>query len=160
MQPIHRFWIARHLTLLRNGAVLLEKIKPATLELFISAAVYIIRPESKLRLPEERVAEVAQQIYKALSRKERKALPLAVEKVSRSPGDIEAWRDSLLRCADRVGLLVCGDIVTAVHELASTSEEKLDANEIDDIIRLPNVADLLRFAVDSDYLSLRRQLQL
>ena len=67
--------------------------------------------------------------------------------------DLASWAFGAQQCADRAGLLFCGDVVAAVREMLRSSDSPAGDSEA-------AVKDLVRFSVSADYLDLREQLGL
>jgi hypothetical protein len=79
----------------------------------------------------------------------------AIEQIVADPGrvDLDAWAAGANQSADRAGLLLCGDVVSAVREVLRLAETQGGDAE-------GAVKDLIRWSISSDYLDLREQLGL
>ncbi|HEX7499527.1 MAG TPA: hypothetical protein VF524_04395, partial [Polyangia bacterium] len=79
----------------------------------------------------------------------------AIEQIVADPGrvDLEAWAAGANQSADRAGLLLCGDTVSAVREVLRSSQTQGGDAET-------AVKNLIRWSVTGDYLDLREQLGL
>jgi hypothetical protein len=152
-----RFRVGRALSLLRDRAVAVERMTVVDVgTLFAAAAVVAgvfptVPPASVTEIQER-----ARVLGKAMSRKDRRALELEASRFGFEPVDGVAFRESLLTTADRLGLLMAGDIGVAVHlagEFDPASQGPLTPAVIADRTR---VMTLIRFALSDDYLTSRR----
>jgi hypothetical protein len=76
------------------------------------------------------------------------------------PWSSARWRLAVRQTANRIGLLACGDLGTAVRILVCENEPDLPDRpspaELASLVeRSPILADLLRFATSEEYLSAR-----
>lgn len=161
LDAARRFRLGRTLSMLRDRAFLLEKLERAELELVMAAAVFMIEPTASLSLPRGEVEAESRRLAKALPRKARKELPLAVTRFMQEGGELDAWLDGVLATANRSGLLACGDILVAMNELAPElgAERRVPEDVARALSKNPQAARLLTYSVSDEYLGLRRELQ-
>jgi len=158
-----RFRVGRALVLLREGAVALERISVIDLEgLFADAAVVAGVPASSTRLPESSATPGGsgrgrpRALAKAMSRKARKALERQAPRIATEPLDVAGFRAAVLATADRFGLIMAGDIGTAVHLLTRREWSSDDAPLTSaDVAAEERAMTLIRFVLSDDYLTLR-----
>ncbi len=153
------FFFARKLARLRADQFLLSpEAVPSLGELrvIVAAAVKLVHPEFELAGTD--AASVRQ--YSTFLQRTVQPLTLAsataaIEQIVADPGrvDLDAWAAGANQSADRAGLLLCGDTVSAVREvLRSADAQSGDAETA--------VKNLIRWSVTGDYLDLREQLGL
>ena len=158
-----RFRVGRALLLLREGAVALERISVIELEgLFADAAVVAGVPESSARLLESSAAPGgsgrgrSRALAKAMSRKTRKALERQAPRFTAEALDAAGFRAAVLATADRFGLIMAGDIGTAVQVVTRRERSSDDAALTSaDVAGDERAMALIRFALSDDYLALR-----
>jgi tetratricopeptide (TPR) repeat protein len=153
------FFLARKLSRLRADQFLLSpEVVPTLGELrvIVAAAVKLVHPE--FDLPGTDAASV--QKYAAFLQRTVQPLTLAsataaIEQIVADPGrvDLDAWAAGANQSADRAGLLLCADTVSAVREVLRSSETQ--GGDAESAIK-----DLIRWSVTGDYLDLREQLGL
>ena len=153
------FFLARKLSRLRADQFLLSpEVVPTLGELrvIVAAAVKLVHPE--FELPGTDAASV--QKYAAFLQRTVQPLTLAsataaIEQIVADPGrvDLDAWAAGANQSADRAGLLLCVDTVSAVREVLRSSETQ--GGDAESAIK-----DLIRWSVTGDYLDLREQLGL
>jgi len=165
LDTTQRFHVGRTMSLLRDRAFVLQMLSREELELVFAAAIFRVEPSASLSLPRSEVEPEAQRLYKALPRKARKALPLAVTRFMQEGGDLDAWVEGVLATADRCGLLACGDILVAMGEIVEelrmpSRRAAMSTDEIAAAVRdTRNAAQTLVYSVSVDYLGLRKELQ-
>jgi hypothetical protein len=145
--PRSRFELGRALVLIRERLSALEAITDddavATLEASLRIATGQTGPAAPM------VAERERQLGKALGRKEKKALTGLASGLP-DQGGFRAmalsFREAALSTADRAGLLVSGDVASAVDALGGRQSARAQ--------------DLIRWAVSEDHLRLRKELGL
>lgn len=158
-----RFRVGRALVLLREDAVALERISVIELEdLFADAAVVAGVPVSSARLSESSAAPGGSRrgrsraLAKAMSRKARKALERQAPRFTVEPIDAAGFRAAVLATADRFGLIMAGDIGTAVQVVTRRARSSDDAALTSaDVAGEERAMALIRFALSDDYLTLR-----
>jgi hypothetical protein len=163
MNAVRRFHMGRALSLMRDQAFALELLQPEELELMLCGAIYSVSPEANLPVPVERAEAEAKRVTRALSRKARKALPVGVSAYVQKGDDFASWRSGVLSSANRAGLLVCGDIVTALEQrvsgLAERRAEGAGAEQVMELVKQDREAsNLMVFSVSGEYLQFRKDL--
>jgi tetratricopeptide (TPR) repeat protein len=153
------FFLVRKLARLRADQFLLSPEAISSLDelrVIVAAAVKLVHPEFEL------AGTDAAQVRQYASFLQRTVQPLtlasataAIEQIVADPGrvDLEAWAAGANQSADRAGLLLCGDIVSAIREVLRSAETQGGDAET-------AVKNLIRFSVTGDYLDLREQLGL
>jgi len=96
------------------------------------------------------VAGYAKNMLRLMSRKDRKALELEASRFGFETIDGGAFQRAVLATADRLGLLLAGDIEVAIRVICGGAPTPAD------IAANPRALELLRFALDADYLVLKR----
>jgi hypothetical protein len=166
MDAGRRFQIGRALSLLRDRAFAVEILTRSELELLMAATMFLVEPVPAFSLPAAQVEAESRRVGKALSRRARRMLPLAVTRFRQEGADLESWVDGVIGTANRAGLLVCGDIQAAIDQLAtelggpSGREGKTPAQIAEVLGKNAHAARLLTYSVSKEYLNLRRELQL
>jgi hypothetical protein len=100
-------------------------------------------------------SEAAQKtVARVISRRDRKALVLQASRFGFESADWARFQHAVLRTADRLGLIMAGDIALAARvaggiEAAAATPEALRAN--------PRARDLLRFVLSEGFPALRRE---
>ncbi|MEP6652846.1 MAG: tetratricopeptide repeat protein [Myxococcales bacterium] len=157
-----RFRVGRALLLLRERATAMERLSVAELGTFM-AAVAVVAGAGTAPIGAPRMSkgieDRARALGKAMSRKDRKALELEASRLASQPADPGPFRKSLLSTADRLGLVLAGDIAVAVRvagEFVLDPEIPLTTAALAISPHHERVLDLVRFAVSDDYLALRR----
>ena len=147
-----RFRVGRALSLLRDRASFLDRVAPEDLGALLAAAPVVAGvPAADAQGATE---ETVRALGKAMGRKERRALELQASRFGFEPLDAGAFRAGVLAAADRLGLLLAGDIAVAARV---RGELGADA-EVATLAAKPAVLELVRFALSEDYLALRRLL--
>lgn len=153
------FFLVRKLARLRADQFLLSPEAVSSLDelrVIVAAAVKLVHPEFEL------AGTDAAQVRQYASFLQRTVQPLtlasataAIEQIVADPGrvDLQAWAAGANQSADRAGLLLCGDIVSAIREVLRSAETQGGDAET-------AVKNLIRFSVTGDYLDLREQLGL
>jgi hypothetical protein len=153
--PVSRFRVGRTLALLRDGACVLEHLSVSELELIWSAAVYLANPKwiehTRPRLELENLRGAAKKLAKGLSRRELKNLESYASAFEQAPLEVAAWRDAVLRTANRFGLLMSGDLAVALRALTQRS-----APSRQELLN-PVCLDVIQFAFSDRYASVRRE---
>jgi hypothetical protein len=148
-----RFRVGRALSLLRDRATALEWVGARELGVLYACAAATVAaspPAGAASLPEATLKTVA----RVMSRRDRKALALQTSRFAFESPDLARWQHAVLRTADRLGLLLAGDIavgarVAAGGEGGAVTPEALHASA--------RALDLLRFALSESYPVLRRE---
>ena len=143
-----RFALGRALTRMYTRSLYLDLLTSQEVDLLLAAvAENFQRGYAGSRPDGPRVVELARAVGRALPRKIRKALEGPAGALAASPpSDAAAWARGARYMADRVGLVLGGDVVEAHATLA---EERLGRE---------TMAHLLRFAVSPHLIEARRRL--
>jgi len=90
-----------------------------------------------------------------VGRKQRKALALQASRFGFEEIDIAFWHEGVLRTADRLGLMLAGDVASSALALVGAGAENrvVSATEV---ATNPAALDLLRFALGEQYPALRK----
>jgi hypothetical protein len=147
--PASRFRAGRALFLLHQRAATVERLPGAQLDEILWGAVML----AGARPPGVDAAALkarAKMLGKGMGRKEMKALEGYRARLEAETLDGTAWRAAIVRGADRFGLLVAGDAGAAARAVASRGEGGVD-------LRRPDCLELMRFALDDRYTTLRRE---
>ena len=124
--PASRFRVGRALGLLRDRAVVFERMSVGELGTFLaSAAVLAGAPSPVGGRALKSVEEHAKLLGKSLSRKDRKALELEASRFSFESIDAALFRESVLANADRLGLVLANDVEAAVRVIGGFDAAKI-----------------------------------
>jgi hypothetical protein len=149
-----RFSVGRALGILAQRATVLERVGPEDLEpLFACAALLAgAAPAAGLGKPSE---DVLRTVTRAVGRKQKKALALQASRFGFEKLDLESWHEGVLRTADRLGLMLAGDVASSALALvgAGAPNRLVSATEV---ATNPAALDLLRFALGEQYPALRK----
>jgi hypothetical protein len=152
-----RFLLGRLAARLRSRSCLAEELPPEALVAWALAAAHAAvggAPANDGR---------ARQVAKALGRRARKLLeqPAHALLSAASPPDAGAWRAAAARTADRLGLLLSGDVPTAIDMLLRDDAGRAlgRAEAIEAAPRRPDVKALLAFAASDVHFALRQRLR-
>jgi tetratricopeptide (TPR) repeat protein len=153
--PVSRFRVGRVLALLRECATVLERVAVGELELIWSAAVYLGNPRwfdrTRPHFDEATLKASSRRLAKGMSRRELKNLESYAVGFEHTPLDVATWRESVLRTANRFGLLVTGDLAAALRAVAQRPSPSRQ-----DLLAAP-CQDLIQFAFSDRYGAVRRE---
>jgi tetratricopeptide (TPR) repeat protein len=154
-----RFLVGRAAARLRTRSCLAELLPAAALEGWVTAAVRSVVPGYA---PEDPVdEEMVRRVAKGLSRRVRRALEEPARALARaSPRpDVAAWCAAAAATADRVGLVLCGDVPAAIGLLLRDGRPR--SPEGPDAVAAagerPDVLALLAFAATEAHAVLRQR---
>ncbi|HVU53132.1 MAG TPA: tetratricopeptide repeat protein, partial [Polyangia bacterium] len=181
-----RFLVGRAIGMLRARAAVLDRVEPAALgPLFACAAVTAgARAPAELGRPDEVTERI---VGKVMSRRDRKALVLQASRFGFESIEPGRWGLAVRRTADRLGLLLAGDLAasaraaartdparwkTAVRQTANRLAHMLDGDgappppedaappsPLDQVRGSERALDLLRFGLGDVYPTLRREVE-
>jgi hypothetical protein len=156
-----RFHVGRALGILIQHATVLERASAEELApLFACAAVLAGgAPPAGLPKPGEEILRAAN---RSIDRKDRKALALQASRFAFETFDVPAWHEAVLRTADRLGLMLAGDVALAAMTLAigaRQGESAATTSAAAQVVASTAAVDLLRFALGERYPALRRALE-
>jgi tetratricopeptide (TPR) repeat protein len=150
-----RFLLGRVAARLRSRSCLAELLPPSALTAWALAAA-----RAAAGGPDD---DLARQVAKGLGRRSRKALEPAARALlaARPPPDPAEYRAAAARTADRVGLLLCGDVPTALDLLLREGGAKVpDRTEAAAAVAgRADVRALLAFAASDVHFVLRQRLR-
>jgi cellulose synthase operon protein C len=163
-EPVSRFRTGRALALLRLKATLVERVSLEELELIWAAAAWLAGSREQAgRWDSSTVKAKAKNIAKGLSRRQVKAVESYGGRFAAEARDVVAWRQGLLRAANRFGLLVAGDLASALQALTgaivptNSLAAGMDPSQSSLGLRGPECTDLIRFALSDRYAAVRRE---
>ena len=147
-----RFALGRALALARENTGTLAEMRPDELAGLLAAAARMAGVRSlpsvlQDALPERELDERARALGKAMSRRDRKNLPLLASRFDEL-GDPATFRRASLCTGARAGLLACGDLTAALAVLDVGRGGRAIADD-------PIALDLLAWSVGDDYTALR-----
>ena len=118
-----RFLVGRALGILRARAAVIDRVEPSALApLFACAAMTAgAAPPTDLPRPDETTERI---VGKTMSRRDRKALMLQSSRFGFESIDPTRWALAVRRTADRLGLLLAGDVAAAARAAARTDPER------------------------------------
>lgn len=150
-----RFRVGRALGLLRHRASVLEHVSAAELGLAFDAAAVVaggvpqVAPAALAN-----VEQRARALGKAMSRRERKALALEASRFGFERIDAAAFREALLCAADRLGLIMAGDVGIAAGLVTSGEAVPSSSPPGAVIASSERALSLVRFAITEECLEL------
>jgi hypothetical protein len=147
------FAVGRAFGLLRLRATTAARLSASALQAIFDAAAVIAGAPANVpgvaRAPEAQVKALS----RALARKERKTLALQASRFGFETIDAAAWQGALLRGADRLGLVLAGDVRAAAIGAGRFTTPPSPA----DLRRNPAATAVVRFALGEAYLAARRE---
>lgn len=146
-----RFRFGRALALLYARATLLDRASPDELRGIFLAARSIARQQAGDEVAGA-PASVVRALTKALGRKDRKELSLLAARLDGDPLDVAGWQHAMLRTADRLGLVLAGDVAASLRVIVDFNGQVPVAEQLNENTR---ALELLRFALSERYLKLR-----
>ncbi len=158
-----RFMVARELERLKGGHQLLGLLSPDDFEALLLSAVKFANPRQKMGGKEQIVKRMQDRLARGISGKIRRQLAEIGKRLEGFGFDMEAYLWATRASADRAGLALTNDIEVAVRNIAkrhpnirSVFVGPEGAHET--IGRIPEVRDLLAYAVSEDYFAARSKL--
>jgi hypothetical protein len=152
-----RYKIGRTLALLRHRCSAIEALERDQVALVVAAAAHAC--EQSLGIEVSGVADFAKRLHKALSRKNRKTLPTVVARCQQENVDLDDWLQGELQTAQRAGLLICGDLLTALEQIDTRFLTAKGEQARRDVLSSMTLGvQLLPFSISRSYLGLRRKL--
>jgi len=148
-----RFQVGRALGLLAQRATVLERASADDLAPLFSCAALLagVALPSGLPRPSD---ELMRAVTRAVGRKQRKAITLQASRFNFEKYDFAAWHEGVLRTADRLGLMLAGDVAaSALALVGGAANRPATATEV---ATNPAALDLLRFALGEQYPVLRK----
>jgi len=150
-----RFQVGRALGILALRATVLERVGPEDLAPVFASAAVLAGVGATVGLPKPS-EELLRTVTRAVRRKQRKALTLQASRFPFEKMDLAAWHEGVLRTADRLGLMMAGDVAASALALAGGAAANLGAVSPSQVATNPAALDLLRFALGEQYASLRK----
>ncbi len=152
--PGSRFAVGRTLCLMRQRAGRLQRLPLAELEFsFLAAAAtadVTLMPVGA-PAPDPSVLRTAvKALDKHLGRKEARAIEALAPRLRAEPLDVATWRSGMLRMANRVGLLVSGDLLASLRVVTGQSSPSREA------LRGEEALALIRFALGEGFAAWQR----
>ena len=161
LDAARRFRLGKTLYLMRDQALALEQITVEQAKALMCAAIFSQDSKANLPMPAAELKVEGKKLVKALPRKLRKQLSVAVKKGPPDLGQLDKWIEGVVTTANRAGLLVSGHVIACVRQLEDGLDEaglttpqvmkRLGGNE--------QAANLLVFSLSEGYLELRRELR-
>jgi len=160
--PELRFRIGQALELLRPEFVLAATMDPVALEDMFTAALKAFHPKhNRWRAgSEDSAAEEAAKLKKALPYKMAKKIAETFQEHADAELDCSQWRASVLETGNRAGLLLCGELGSAVKVVLRESTVGVPGDISKEYVReqaqKPGpLKELLRFFISQEHLALR-----
>jgi tetratricopeptide (TPR) repeat protein len=156
-----RFLLGRAAARLRARSGLAEALTPSELADAVAAAVRVVVPSyAGLGRPSD---ELLRRVGRALSRRARRTLeePARALAVLPSPPDLAAWAQAAAATADRAGLVLSGDLPSALGVLLRDADGRAPqgARAIAAARARPEARALLVFASTDAHFALRQRLR-
>jgi hypothetical protein len=161
--PEQRFLLARIAARLRAGNALADQLGPGRLAEFLAAAVRQAVPGfTGIGEPGE---GLVRQVGKALPRKLRRPIEQLSPALAADQTGVIAWYGAMHATADRAGLLLAGDLPSALtlalRDGAPAPPHPETAEELRAAVESrPDLQALLRFAASEDHFRLRQKLKM
>ncbi|MCA9701644.1 MAG: hypothetical protein KC431_29255, partial [Myxococcales bacterium] len=161
LRPELEFALARGLYCTRNETVMVAGLRRRSLATIISSALLAFHPRHGTRKQQARNAEdVASRVGSELARK----LPIRVARQlgtifkehESEPFDTRALRTWIHRAADRVGVVVCGDVGAALRVLAGPGVAGTGTALEAAAAKNPDMRELVAYVVSGAYADARR----
>jgi hypothetical protein len=150
-----RFLVGRIAARLRSRSCLADILPPAALAGWAAGAARAATGEGD--------DDLSRQVARGLGRRARKALEPSARALlaAQPPPDPEAFRAAAARTADRLGLLLCGDVPTAIELMLRDGGAKAPerAEAIQATAQRPDLRALLAFAASDVHFALRQRLR-
>ena len=146
------FAVGRALGLLRFRATTAARLSADALQALFDAAAVIAGAPANVPGVARALEPQVKALSRALARKDRKALALQASRFGFEGIDAAAWQASLLRGADRLGLVLAGDVRAAALAAGRFTAPPSPL----DLRRNPATTALVRFALGEAYLAARR----
>ena len=160
--PELRFRIGRALELLRPEFILAATLESSALDDLFQATLKAFHPKhNRWRAgSEDSVAEEAAKLKKALPYKLAKRIAEIFQENVDADVDCSRWRAAVLETGNRAGLLLCGDLRTAVRVVLRDSSVGLPDSIPSETVRehaqkAGPLKALLRYSGSDDHLALR-----
>ncbi len=155
LSPMIRARVARELVAMVRGTTVARSRDDVTIAAIVVAACKIA--EVRIDHPPYAVlAEVERLLGKAIPRKTRKAIADPCRAIVAGRAEPRSWSKRVLASHDRIALIASGDPAAVLGELIGVPVERLGQA----IVGNARAEELLRFALSSQYLQLRRALEL
>lgn len=158
------FMIGKLLERLRGGHELFCRMKGTDLIQLTQLLVRLVDPEAPVQgIDKKEATSRLSTLKKLVPRSMRKEVEHAATQLAKNPPEPIKWVRALQHGENRVGLLVCADVVQAARALLALdpalAEQDLakTPNPAALIRRSPAVVELLRFAGSNHYFELRRR---
>ncbi|MBK9517123.1 MAG: hypothetical protein IPO09_07155 [Anaeromyxobacter sp.] len=156
-----RFLLGRMAIRLKLRSGLAEVVDEGTLGDLVAAAVrQVVTAWSATGLPSE---ALVRQVGRSLPRRARKLMEPAARALAAGPDpDLAAWRGAATQTADRAGLVLCGDVPTALDLVLREGPDGTPAVLAPPRQALrenPRALALLAFAASEDHFTLRQRLR-
>jgi len=147
--------IARELFGITRGTNVLRVRDETTVQAIVVAACKLA--EVPIQAPAYAVqGEIDRLLGKAIARKTKKSLPEICQRIVQSNADARAWSQRAVATLDRIAAVATGDVGVVLGDIVGRTPEQLA-----DVVQGDRRAeDLLRFALSSAYLEVRRTLGL
>ena len=149
--PAARFHVGRALGVLVQRATVLERVSADDVApLFACAAIVAgVAPPAGLPTPSD---DLLRTVMRGIGRKEKKALTLQASRFAFEAFDLTAWHEGMLRTADRLGLMVAGEVGLSAQALAGGE------GGAGKVATSPAALDLVRYALSEQYAALRHSI--
>jgi tetratricopeptide (TPR) repeat protein len=148
-----RFLLGRIAARLRSRSCLAELLAPDDLAAWALAA-------ARLAVGDAAADARAERLSTGLGRKARRTLAQPARALLARAPDPAAWRDAAARTADRAGLVLCGDVATAIELLLRDGEADAPVRHgVAAAAAHPGVRALLVFAASDAHFALRQRLR-
>jgi hypothetical protein len=150
-----RFHVGRSLGLLAHRATVLERADPEDMAPLFSCAALLAGVALPAGLPTPS-DELLRSVTRAIGRKQRKAIALQASRFNFEKYDCAAWHEGVMRTADRLGLMLAGDVAASALALVGSGAGTRPASATE-VATNPAALDLLRFALGEQYPLLRKE---
>lgn len=157
-----RFLLGRQLERLKGGHHLLDSLGPRQIEALLWSVAALANPQVQAQV-DPALADQMQRALKGVSSRARKSLEEVADRLVRTPIDIARHRAATQHTANRAGLVLTNDIAVAVRNIAKRYPNVRpvfrDAAGAEDTVgQIPEVRELLAFALSEEYFAARARL--
>ncbi|MEM9194549.1 MAG: tetratricopeptide repeat protein, partial [Myxococcota bacterium] len=159
-EPQQVFLLARPLLAIAQRLHAIEKLTPRELEVSLASAARNVSPGYGAGLTSEDILdERAKRLHKSLPRRSRKAVEAVASRYVEAPRvDFVRWTEGIQRTSRRLACLLSDDLPSCV-ELLQRMERELGGLHGPALVKgSPAVADLVRYWVSADAMTVRQTL--
>ncbi len=161
-EPDQRFLLSRELERLKGGHALVKMLTATELDALLWTVGSLVRPEVRSQADPAAMEAIQRRLGRSLSRLRKPLEDVATQLVA-TPLDLGRYRSALVHTANRAGLVMTNDVAVAVRNIAKRYPEirpvwRDPAGAEETVGQIPEVRELLAFAVSEEYFAARTRL--